>query len=241
MEQTLVDTTRHNAVFSSTHFGKARVDIIGCGATGSRIALSLAKLGVINLHLWDFDHVEEHNIANQIFGRGDVGKLKVEALAEIIKVQTGTEPTIHNEKVDGTQPLGEYVFVLTDTMASRKEIWERGIRYRHLIKLMVETRMGANEGRIYCVNPTSLPDIEKWEGTLYGDDVADVSLCGSQITVGPTAELVSGHAVWGFILWVNHLRALASSDEKVKANSTPPPFEYIFGALSRAVSATFIA
>jgi hypothetical protein len=226
--QSEVDTTRHNAVFSATAFATSRVDVIGCGATGSRIALSLAKLGIVNLHLWDFDEVEGHNIANQCFGMRDIGRKKVEALADIIRDQTGLSPTVHDERVDGSQPLGRVVFVLTDTMASRKEIWEKGIRFRNSVHLMVETRMGVDEGRIYCINPTNLAHVDKWQETLYGDETAAESACGSRITVGPTADLIAGHAVWSFIQWFNH--SLSSGEKPM------PPSEYLFGALSSGIS-----
>ena len=117
-----IDPTRHLSVFSPHAFGKKRVDIIGAGATGSRIVLSLAKLGVENIHVWDFDKVEEHNIANQIYGLENIGEPKVRALADVIKKSTGTAITAHDERVDGSKQLGEAVFLLTDTMESRKEI-----------------------------------------------------------------------------------------------------------------------
>ncbi len=196
-----VDITRHIDVFSRDAFGDRRIDVVGAGATGSRIVLSLAKLGLENIHVWDFDTVEAHNIANQVYGMGDIGKLKVDALHDLVKAQTGLTIHKHAQRVDGSQELGDVVFVLTDTMASRKEIWKKGIRYKMRTKLMIETRMGASEGRVYTVVPTRAPHVKGWEGTLYDDAVAEVSACGTAITVGPTAEYLSGLAVWQLIRW----------------------------------------
>ncbi len=197
----MLDTIRHLEVFSPTEFGDQRIDIIGVGATGSRIAIGLAKLGIPQIHIWDFDKVEAHNVPNQAFGLNHIGQLKVEALQAIIKDQTGTEVTIHNERVDGTQRLGVVVFLLTDTMASRQEIWKAGIRYKPSTAFMIETRMGSNSGRIYSVNPSDPAHVKGWEATLYSDNVAEVSACGTSITVGSTAEVVSGLAVWQLIRW----------------------------------------
>ena len=221
--ETLVDTVRHATVFSQSEFDNTRVDVIGCGATGSRIAMSLAKLGILNLHLWDFDVVEGHNIANQIFGLPDIGRPKVEALGARILADTGLQATLHAEKVDGSQPLGSVVFLLTDTMASRKEIWEGAIRYRQNVKVMIETRMGVTECRVYCVRPNVVESCAGWEKTLYSDEQAVESACGTKISVGPTAELISGQSVWSFIRWWQSQR----KDSEVKL----PPSEYIFGAL----------
>ncbi len=218
-----VDAMRHQKVFSPVKFDNTRIDVIGVGATGSRIAMGLAKLGVINLHIWDFDKVESHNIANQIYGNNDIGKFKVDALAELIKTQTNLSVTKHCEAVNGRTALGSVVFLLTDTMSSRKEIWEGAVRYKPFIDVMFETRMGVDLGRTYTVRPTSPDDVKFWESTLCGDDeVVVVSACGSQITVGSTAEIVSGLAVWSFINWFNWYSPSPTPVERM-------PRETIFG------------
>ncbi len=196
-----VDITRHVGVFARDAFGKKRIDVIGVGATGSRIVLSLAKLGLENIHVWDFDSVESHNIANQAFNQSHIGMLKVDALAAIVKEATGLKLTTHNERVDGSQQLGDVVFLLTDTMSSRKEIWNKGLRYKIRTKLMIETRMGADTGRCYSINPVKPAHVRGWEQTLSDNVTAEVSACGTAITVGPTAEFLSGLAVWQFIRW----------------------------------------
>jgi molybdopterin/thiamine biosynthesis adenylyltransferase len=204
MNENLVDSTRHSYIFDPHKFGDTRIDIVGVGATGSRVALSLAKLGITNIHVWDFDKVERHNVANQIFGLSDIDKFKVDALGDFVKTQTGLEVTRHNEAVTGRTRLGSVVFLLTDSMASRKEIFEGAIKNKPSISLMIETRMGASEGRVYTINPIDPDDVKFWLGTLYEDKDAQVSLCGTPITVGPTAEFISSMAVWQFITWWKH-------------------------------------
>ena len=58
----------------------ARIHIIGCGSVGATVAENLARCGITKFTLWDFDTVEPHNLANQIFRQHDIGKTKVEAL-----------------------------------------------------------------------------------------------------------------------------------------------------------------
>ena len=195
----MIDPLRHMSVFSPDKWGTRRVDVIGAGATGSKVVISLAKLGITNIHVWDFDTVEAHNIGNQLFGNDDIGKLKVEALKDIVLRQTGTTITTHNERVDGKQELGHVVFLLTDTMSSRKEIFAKGLKFKARTKLVIETRMGSNGGRIHTINPSKLPEIKGWEGTLYDDDAAEISACGTSISVGPTAGIISEMAVWQLI------------------------------------------
>ena len=196
----MIEPLRHMSVFSPQRFGDKEINVIGAGATGSKLVMELAKLGCENIHVWDFDTIESHNIANQLFGNQHIGMPKVEALQSIVKEYTGTEITIHNEEVVD-QPLSGIVFLLTDTMSSRKEIWENCIKFKLAIELMVETRMGVDNGRIYTINPKSLEEIKMWENTLVDDDVAEVSSCGSSISVGPTSSILAGWAVWQMIRW----------------------------------------
>lgn len=202
----MIDPLRHLTVFSPHAFGQKRVDVIGAGATGSRVVLGLAKLGVENIHVWDFDTVVEHNLANQLYGLADIGKLKVEALRELVRAQTGTEVSVHPERVNGSQALGEIVFLLTDTMASRREIWEGALKFKLRTKLVVETRMGADSGRIYVIDPSRPQHIRRWEQTLCSDDETEVSACGASTSVGATADIVSGLAVWQMIRWFSITR-----------------------------------
>ncbi len=74
------------------------VVVIGAGATGSFAALSLAKMGVRNITVYDFDTVEEHNLPNQFYRQCDIGKPKVIALQEIIAQFEGIQITAKNEK-----------------------------------------------------------------------------------------------------------------------------------------------
>ena len=197
----MIDPMRHLSVFDPDAFGSRRVDIIGAGATGSKVALSLAKLGVRNLHVWDFDKVEAHNVANQVYGQNDIGQAKISALQLLVQQQTACELTIHDERVDGSQEFGTIVFLLTDSMLSRREIWEKGIRWKQRTRLMIETRIGADTGRVYTIDPCKLPEINGWESTLYDDIVADVSPCGASVSVGPTSGFTAELAVWQLVRW----------------------------------------
>ena len=51
---------------------KGKCHIIGCGSVGSTVAALLARLGVTKFVLYDFDRVEAHNLANQMFIHKDI-------------------------------------------------------------------------------------------------------------------------------------------------------------------------
>lgn len=174
------------SLFNPFEFGDKPVHVIGAGATGSWLVLQLAKLGISNITVWDFDVVEEHNVPNQLFGLQHVGMPKVEALAEIIRDCTKTEIKIKNERFVA-QRLSGYVFLMVDTMTARKQIWETAIKFKSAVEFFLEPRMGLNELRVYNVEPMNLTHHERYEACWYPDDEAEVSACGASMSVITTA------------------------------------------------------
>lgn len=61
-----------------------RVMIIGLGSFGSQIAIELAKAGVGEFALFDFDRVELHNLARHTCTIKDLGRLKTNAIKDAI-------------------------------------------------------------------------------------------------------------------------------------------------------------
>ena len=64
---------------------RATVGIAGCGGLGSNAAMLLARAGVGRLILADPDAVELSNLNRQHYFRSDVGRPKVEALADHLR------------------------------------------------------------------------------------------------------------------------------------------------------------
>ena len=63
---------------------KKRVLIIGLGSFGSVIAVDLAKAAVGHFALMDFDRLERHNVVRHACFLKDVGRLKTDAVEELI-------------------------------------------------------------------------------------------------------------------------------------------------------------
>ena len=104
-----------------------RIHIVGCGSVGSTLAELLVRCGLTKLTLWDFDKVEPHNISNQMFRNQDIGKLKVEALRDLlIEINPEAEDNIEI-KPDGWQGklLSGYVFLCVDNIDLRRQFVER--------------------------------------------------------------------------------------------------------------------
>ena len=67
--------------------------VIGVGAVGRQLALQLAAIGVRQLQIFDFDHVEPTNITTQGYEYDDLGLPKVLATqqAKLAEVQNRCE------------------------------------------------------------------------------------------------------------------------------------------------------
>lgn len=86
-----IDYSGQLGIFNPSNFGWP-VHVIGCGGIGAALIHELTKLGIPELHIWDDDEVEEHNIpAQTIYRPSDVGKLKVVAAYEFLERQEVTQ------------------------------------------------------------------------------------------------------------------------------------------------------
>ncbi|MCB0353602.1 MAG: ThiF family adenylyltransferase [Bdellovibrionales bacterium] len=201
----VLDTQRHSQVFDPTEYDGLRFSVIGVGSLGSVIGSGLAKLGLTGVQLHDFDTVAEHNIANQLFGHQDIGQPKVEALKRRIEVDTGISVTAFNDAVTEDTDLGEVVFICVDSMSARKRIFE-GIKVNLTTELLIEMRMGADEGRIYTIDPRNPLHVRKWEENWYPDEEvgearAETDGCQMATTVGSTAGLIANYGLAQLINW----------------------------------------
>jgi len=212
----MVEYMRQMGLMCPSTIEHRSVSIIGVGATGSHVALYLAQMGWGNenlgqgvMKLYDYDVVEAHNIANQAFDIGHVGMKKVDAMNEIIFRKCGFRVQANDMKVvDQYDVRSDYVFLLTDTMSSRCEIFEKILKTSFSTKLVIETRMGLREGRIYTFNPCVTSDVNNWKSTLYKDEEAEVSACGASESIATTAVFISAIAAGRVIQHFNTMYGL---------------------------------
>jgi sulfur carrier protein ThiS adenylyltransferase len=76
------------------------VFIAGAGGLGSNLAAMLARAGVINFHIADFDIVSAPNINRQNYYRDQIGMMKVSALKEnLLRINPNINLTAITEKL----------------------------------------------------------------------------------------------------------------------------------------------
>ena len=87
--------SRVKGIFKTNLIAQKKIVIFGVGSGGSIVAVQLAKSGVNNFALFDFDRLEVHNVSRHACGLKDLGRLKTDAVADILK---DTNPNVIIEK-----------------------------------------------------------------------------------------------------------------------------------------------
>lgn len=205
----MIDTSRHRNYFNPRDFDTKSITIIGAGATGSRVFEALVNLGLHNIQVYDFDEVEPHNLANQIYQYSDIGNPKVVGLENWHHEKTTDMPhpagmAFNNKKVEGNMKsdMGNVVFLLTDTMESRREIWKHSLWLNPSVETVIETRMALTHGDIYQFNPNVASENRLWNESLIEDDEAEMSACGTALSVHSTACIIANLAVNSMMHWM---------------------------------------
>jgi hypothetical protein len=153
------------------------VVIIGVGAIGSMVAFALAKMGVTNITVIDGDTVASHNVPMSLYRSGDLGRLKVEALAEVIAFTTGVTIKTVPEFYVGQSLRRATIIACVDTMAARKVIWQQ-VKGQVTVDLFIDTRTAEAYAEVYAISPRLPEEREYYEGLLYPDEEAARQTCG---------------------------------------------------------------
>ena len=77
--------SRNTGLLESSVMNNKAALIVGCGRVGSLIAIELARAGVCCFILVDSDTLEIHNICRHQLGFRDLGRYKVDAVADAIR------------------------------------------------------------------------------------------------------------------------------------------------------------
>lgn len=185
-----------------------RIHIIGCGSVGSVVAENLARFGITRMMLYDFDTVEPRNLANQMFTQDDVGRLKVEALADMLH---RINPEIDNDLVlvpkgYTGQKLSGYVFLCVDNIDLRREIATAN-KSNTFIKGMFDFRTGLTDAQHYAADWKDMKMVQGFLNSMaFTHEEAKastpVSACNVTLSVCPTVRAIVALGVANFINFV---------------------------------------
>jgi len=166
------------------------ITIIGCGAIGSLTAVSLAKLGMSTIEVFDHDVVSAENMSNQGFRFQDIGMLKVYALMSIVYDYASTMIGINPRKFEDKDMEGRrgIVIVAVDTMEARRMVLD-SLKSFNFVKYVIDPRMSAEFYVQHCIDPQK--DLDNWSKSIFSDDEAVQTPCTAKSTIY-TAMLAAG-------------------------------------------------
>ena len=186
---------------------KSRIHIIGCGSVGSTVAELLARFGLTNMTLYDFDIVEEKNLANQMFWAEDVNTPKTEAVKRnLCRINPECAETVKIMQGWNGQKLSGYIFLCADSV----EVWKRIVDANMMnpnIKAMFNFRTGLTDAQHYAADWSDERGKKSFRGTMdFTSEEArsqtPVSACGVTLSVAPTIRMICTAGVTNFINFV---------------------------------------
>jgi len=213
----MIDYSDQTDIFDPRTFSWP-VHVIGLGGVGSALFALLVKLGVSEVHVWDHDTVEPHNIpAQQLYrSRSDVGVSKVVAACDYaIRQEVDCNVVPHDEFVDSTTKLEGVVISGVDSMRSRKAIWD-ALKFNTLTPLYMDGRIGGEQWSLLTLNPSDFDQIERYEQTLFSDEDASPLPCAARTVIHPPAVL-TGHMVANLTLFARGMRPKESLSGHLRA------------------------
>lgn len=150
--------TRFADIIPTDALGSLRVVMIGAGGIGAPAAICLAKCGISQLTIWDFDKVGAENIGPQMYGPRQIGQPKVNVLKRMVGQQSDwcdIECVFGRYDSDGHPEAfanADVIVAAVDSLSVRKDIWA-GIPDDGRRRLLVDPRMGAEALTVFSVLP----------------------------------------------------------------------------------------
>lgn len=202
-----MNLNKHVSFFDPINMLKAPIHIIGCGAIGSTVAEMLTRMGVPTLHLYDFDVVSAHNIANQMFRHKDILSPKTVALTDILKEINPEIEIVEHAEGYVKQTLNGYIFLCVDNIDLRRKICEYN-KYNNVIKAVFDFRMRLTDAQHYAADWSDYDSKEALIKTMQftheeAKEATPISACGTTLNINPT---VRGIVSLGLSNFINFIR-----------------------------------
>lgn len=184
------------------------IHIIGCGSVGATVAECLARFGLTNFRLYDFDIVEPHNLANQMFTTEDLYKLKTERTLEMlcrINPEIRNKAKVFSEGYTG-QRLNGYVFLCVDNIDLRRKIASDN-QSNPYIKAMFDFRTRLEDAQHYAAAWDDPAMVKSFLSTMdfsheEAEEETPMSACKVPLSVTPTVRTICSLGCSNFINYV---------------------------------------
>ena len=172
-----------------------RINVVGCGAIGSHMCEQLARLGFTKVYLYDFDLVEAHNITNQMFTHEDIGSLKVDACAEMMKrINPEIKVFTCADGLEAPYILSGAIILCVDNIDLRRAIVQAN-QYNPNCTCIMDFRMRLTDAQYYFAERNNFERMKQLLATMdfsheEAVDATPRSACGYELSVIYTVKMI---------------------------------------------------
>lgn len=184
-------TARFSSAIWYEEIQKKTIVLAGLGGIGSYVAFLLARMHPRSMFLYDDDRVELVNMAGQLYRLEDVGKYKVDAIANTIREYSSYSSVFAiRERFTEENEAADIMICGFDNMIARRDFFNRWLA--HVTEkgeeekkrcLFIDGRLAAEELQVLCMRGDDSYNIERYNSDfLFSDDEADETLCSYKQT-----------------------------------------------------------
>ncbi len=201
-----MDRSKVLEFFDATKYDYA-YHVIGCGAIGSHVCEELARLGISNVHLYDFDVVDPHNITNQMFKTEDIGQPKVQACFNMMHaINPDIQIHIHTEGLQPPYTINGICILCVDNIDLRRDIVKANY-YNPYCKAFLDFRMRLTDAQHYFATGNNLFEKDTLLATMdfsheEAHEATPTSACGVELSVIYTVKAITAFGMANMIKWI---------------------------------------
>lgn len=205
----LVDeaTSRFSSAIWYENIQKKTIILAGVGGIGSYVGFLLARMKPASMFIYDNDIVEAVNMSGQLYGQSDLGRLKVSALAEMIRNYAGYSSIFAiSERFTDESEASDIMICGFDNMAARKLFFNKWLSHvqskpeeERKNCLFIDGRLAAEEFQILCIKGDDEYNINRYNNEfLFSDAEADETICSYKQTTF-CANMIASYMVNLFV------------------------------------------
>ena len=205
----LVDeaTSRFSSAIWYENIQKKTVILAGVGGIGSYVGFLLARMKPASMFIYDDDMVEAVNMSGQLYGQSDLGRLKVSALADMIRNYAGYSSVFAiSERFTNESEASDIMICGFDNMAARKLFFNKWLSHvqskpeeERKNCLFIDGRLAAEEFQVLCIKGDDEYNINRYSNEyLFSDAEADETICSYKQTTF-CANMIASYMVNLFV------------------------------------------
>ena len=179
----------------------------GVGGIGSYVGFLLARMKPASMFIYDDDIVEAVNMSGQLYGQSDLGRLKVSALADMIRNYAGYSSVFAiSERFTNESEASDIMICGFDNMAARRLFFNKWLSHvqskpeeERKNCLFIDGRLAAEEFQVLCIKGDDEYNINRYSNEyLFSDAEADETICSYKQTTF-CANMIASYMVNLFV------------------------------------------